>query len=203
MEEDTFYPAAQDKNESTPEVDFNIPKVNTKSVPHSGTDNDGAIDKRPWLMDWLFEIGHTMAIINHCYEKLQYLKKDLENAGEDQQEADEIVDKTAHYHDIRDIAYEDYDLLMSYVFEAIPESSADARCLVKHAATKLVLAQETHDALTNDTAARNLDLSFKLFAMSVSLAFGIEFSDCMRCIYDGVKHVSEGVREAQKGIIVL
>lgn len=157
------------------------------------------IDKRPWLMDWLFEIGHDMAIINHCREKLQYLKKDLENAGEDEKAAAAVVDKIAHYHDIRDIAYQDYDILMSFLFESIPGSQPDNRCLLKHASTKLVLAQETADSLDNSVSDQNLDLSFKIFAMAVALAFGIEFTDCMRCLYDGVKSKSDAVQHPKSG----
>ena len=159
------------------------------------SDTNSELDKRPWVMDWLFEIGHNMAIINHCYEKLQYLKKDIENAGLDDVLVQELTDKMAAYHEIRRLAYEYYDLEMSYLYEAIPEAQKDCRCLLKHASIKLVLAQETSDSLNNETGDMNLHKSFGIFAGIVALAFGIEFKTCMRCIYDGVKNRAEEVKK--------
>lgn len=149
---------------------------------------DYKLDKRPWLMDWLFEIGHNMAIINHCYEKIQYLQKDIENAGLDEDLIRDLTDKIAHYHKIRELAYEAYDTEMSYLFDTIPEAQKDCRCLLKHALLKLVLAQETADVLNNAVGDINLHKSFEVFAGVVSLALGIEFNTCIRCIYDGIKN---------------
>jgi hypothetical protein len=149
---------------------------------------DYKLDKRPWLMDWLFEIGHNMAIINHCYEKIQYLQKDIENAGLDEDLIRDLTDKIAHYHKIRELAYEAYDTEMSYLFDTIPEAQKDCRCLLKHASLKLVLAQETADVLNNAVGDINLHKSFEVFAGVVSLALGIEFNTCIRCIYDGIKN---------------
>lgn len=89
---------------------------------------------------------------------------------------------------------------MSYIYEAIPEAKKDCRCLLKHTALKLVLAQETADALNNEIGDKNLNLAFKTFAGAVSLALGIEFKTCMRCIYDGVKQASEKGKEHNVGV---
>lgn len=161
-----------------------------KEKTNSSINEASQLDKRPWVMDWLFEIGHNMAIINHCYEKIQYLTKDIQESQSDE-EAQKLVEKLSNYHYLRELAYQDYDLQMTYLFDTIPESEKDNRCLLKHASTKLVMAQETTDSLNNSTSDRNLELSFKLFAGAVSLALGIDFHACLRCIYDGVKKASE------------
>lgn len=149
-------------------------------------------------MDWLFEIGHNMAIINHCYEKIQYLQKELETA--DDSRVTEIGDKINSLVEIRKLAYEAYDIEMSYIFDTIPDAERDNRCLLKHASTALVLAQETSDALDNSTGDVNLNKAFQLFAGIVSLAIGIEFNTCMRCIYDGVKSASELNKKGQQDV---
>lgn len=152
---------------------------------------ENILDKRPWLMDYLMEIGQDMAIINHCCEKLQYLKKDLENA-ENEDAIDIIAKKQDHFYQVKEKAYDSYNLKMTEIFDIIPNSNKDCRCLLKHACFKVTLAMEGLDARpTNPVVQTNLDLAFDLFAMAVSLAIGIDFHDCVRCIYDGVKEVSE------------
>lgn len=161
-----------------------------------------SLDKRPWLMDWLFQIGHNMAVINHCYEKIQYLSKEVENAGDDMELVTKLTNKIAAYHEIRAAAYSAYNLEMSYIFSAIPEAQKEDRCLLKHASTDLVLAQETSDSLNNSTGDINLNQVFKVFAGVVSLALDIEFNTCIRCIYDGVAERSlevKGIKKAEAG----
>lgn len=152
--------------------------------------DNSELDKRPWLMDWLFGIGHDMAIINHCYEKIQYLNADLKNGNG---KVEEIVDRLNHYHEIRRLAYKAYDLKMSYIFDEIPEAHKDDRCLLKHGSTDLILAQETSDALDNGISDENLKAEFEIFAGIVSLALGIEFKTCMRCLYDGFKKTADKI----------
>lgn len=146
------------------------------------------LDKRPWLMDALLEIGQDMAILTHTREKTQYLKAEL-NKLESSDQAGIIVDRISALEEIRKNTYASYDTKMSFITQQ-PDSK-DGRCLLKHASAKLTFAMELDDALDNPMSEDNLNLAFQVFAGAVSFVLGVEFHSCLRCIYDGMNAVSK------------
>lgn len=146
------------------------------------------LDKRPWLMDALLEIGQDVAMITHTREKYQYLEAEL-NALEDPSKINGIVDRMSALKEIQKNIYQSYDIKMSFITKE--PSTKDGRCLLKHAAGKLTFAMEIDDSLDNSMSSDNLDLAFKVFAGAVSFVLGVEFKSCLRCIYDGMKATSD------------
>lgn len=147
-------------------------------------------DKRPWLMDALLEIGHNVADITHIREKEQYLQAELKNI-DDPNKITEISDKLADLREIRQNVYKSYDLKASYICNQ--SETKEGRCMLKHAAAQLVFAMELDDSLDNSMSFENLNTEFDVFAGTVSFVLGIEFHSCLRCIFDGIKRVSEEI----------
>lgn len=173
-----------------------------KNRKTDSVEEESTIDKRPWLMDWLFEIGQDIAIINHCNEKIQYLQKDIANNEGDYAEIDKIAEKINALESIIETAYESYDVKMSYIFMTVPGAVPENRCLLKHGCYKITLAEETYASQRSAVSKQNLDLAFKTFVGSISMALGIEFKECMRCLYDGIKTASDEAGENKSGAIM-
>lgn len=149
-----------------------------------------SLDKRPWLMDALLEIGQDVAIATHTREKAQYLKAEL-NRLEDASKIGEITDKLAALNEIQRNTYDSYNTKMTFIVRQ-PETK-DGRCLLKHASGKLTFAMELDDALDNPMSEENLNLAFEVFAGAVSFVLGAEFHSCLRCIYDGLNSASKSI----------
>lgn len=159
---------------------------------------ESGLDKRPWLMDWLMEIGQDLAIINHCNEKLEYLAKDVENA-ETEDEIDKIAEKQTALYELKKTAYDGYNVKMTYIFNSVPGAVRDQRCLLKHGCNAITLAMEADDAMRNTVSEVNLRNAYRIFASAVSIALDIEFTDCVRCLYDGVKTASDEAVKTKTG----
>lgn len=152
---------------------------------------EGELDKRPWLMDALLYIGNCMAAITHIKEKQQYLIAEIENGDDDQPTIDKKTEEIANLNMLRSNVYAGYNTMMTYIMEHIPEAKKEYRCLLKHTSTMIVMALEIGDTLDNGDSDEVIKQSFNAFAGAVSLAIGIEFKSCIRCIYDGMKKTSD------------
>lgn len=159
------------------------------------------LDKRPWLMDWLFEMGQDLAIINHCNEKIEYLNVDIDNS-ESIEEIDNVAEKLQNYQELKRVAYDGYNEKMTYVFDSIDYADKENRCLLKHACNRITLAMEADDTLRSSVSEHNLRNAYKVFASAVSLALGIEYNSCIRCIYDGVKAASDEATKNKHGTVI-
>lgn len=149
------------------------------------------LDKRPWLMDALLFIGNCMASITHIREKQQYLLADLENGEIDEKDIAKAVEEINNLNTLRDEVYASYNAIMTFIMENVPGAKKEYRCLLKHTSTMLVIAIELGDAVDNGAIDETNKSAFNSFAGAVSLALGIEFKSCIRCIYDGIKQASQ------------
>lgn len=173
-------------------------KKTTQDKTEEQTPTTSELDKRPWLMDWLMEIGQDLAIINHCNEKLEYISKDIANA-ETEEEVDELAKKMDAVYDLKEAAYDGYNIKMTFIFDSIPGAARDQRCVLKHGCNVITLAMEVDDAMHGTISEMNLRNAYRIFALSVSIALGFEFTDCIRCIYDGVKTASDKAVKSRLG----
>lgn len=149
------------------------------------------LDKRPWLMDALLYIGNCLASITHIREKQQYLLADLENGEIEEIDIAKIVEEINNLNTLHDEVYAGYNSIMTFIMENIPNAKKEYRCLLKHTSTMLVMAMELSDAIDDGAIDETNKSTFNAFAGAVSLALGIEFKNCIRCIYDGIKQASE------------
>lgn len=144
-------------------------------------------------MDSLLYIGNCMAAITHIKEKQQYLISEIENGDITDAERDAKTEEISNLNTLREDTYSGYNTMMTYIMESIPNAKKEYRCLLKHASTMLVMSLEIGDSLDNGESDSVITDSFKSFAGTVSLALGIEFKNCIRCLYDGIKTASEKV----------
>ena len=149
------------------------------------------LDKRPWLMDALLYIGNCMASITHIREKQQYLIADLENGAVEETKIAEVTEEIANLNELRNEVYAGYNSIMTFIMESVPNAKREYRCLLKHTSTMIVMAMELGDAVDDGVIDEMTKHTFNSFAGAVSLALGIEFKSCIRCIYDGIKQASE------------
>lgn len=147
------------------------------------------LDKRPWLMDALLYIGNSMAAITHIQEKKQYLLAEIETE-EDTDIIQQKINEISNLNDLHDEIYDGYNSVMTHIMD-LPEAKKEYRCLLKHTSTNLIIAMELADAIDGADMDEPLRKAFNGFAGAVSLALGIEFKTCIRCIYDGLKDRSE------------
>lgn len=151
----------------------------------------GQLDKRPWLMDALLYIGNCMASITHIREKQQYLLADIDNGVVAEEDLAKTVDEISNLNTLHDEVYSGYNTMMTFIMGKIPEAKKEYRCLLKHSSTMLIMAMELQDAVNDGEIDEMAKSTFNAFAGVVSLALGIEFKSCIRCIYDGIRQASE------------
>ena len=134
--------------------------------------NSQSITSRGWVMDLMQSIANDLATVNHLKERLYAAKRDeSSDAGVIEEAIQSITDTRRKKMKLLEGQFLEFDDKM--------------HCAVKHQLESLIEMMEVYDAYQESVDL--LQESWENWALVVSFAFGVELTDCARCLLDQLK----------------
>lgn len=143
---------------------------------------------RGWVTDQLILIGQYEAQMSHIDEKLNDIWTDFENHGDDQALMERRTKELAVLYEIQRDLYVARKEAEQQIFNEFPDADKTYWCLVKHAATAFVIAEENFHA--RDCNAEGESAMLKAasnLGKTTGLALGFEPYGCLRCLDEALK----------------
>lgn len=145
-------------------------------------------DARGWALDQLILIGQYEAQLTHIDEKLNDLWEVANNDIEDEEKRLKAVDTIGTLYEIGRGIYAARKEAEEQIFSAFPEAEKTFWCMVKHAATAFVIAEENFHARGFDADSEQVMLqAAETLGKVTGLALGFEPYGCLRCLSDAMK----------------
>ena len=143
---------------------------------------------RGWVLDQLIMIGQYEAQLSHIDEKLNDLWEALSNETDNVDEMQRLTNVLSGLYEIGRGIYDARKQAEDQVFAEFPEADKTFWCLVKHAATAFVIAEENFHARGFSAEAEKTMLSAaENLGKTVSLALGMDLYGCLRCLDEQMK----------------
>lgn len=143
---------------------------------------------RGWVLDQLILIGHYEAQLSHIDEKLNDLWEMVNSETEDMKKREKGVETISTLYEIGRGVYAARKEAEEQVFAAFPEAEKTFWCMVKHAATAFVLAEENFHARGFDADSERVMLeAAENLGKVAGLALGFEPYGCLRCLDEAIK----------------
>lgn len=141
--------------------------------------NSQNITSRGWVMDLMQSIANDLATVNHLKEKLYSIKQETVPEDPIAEDIRKYIEKTIQC--ITDTRRKKMKLLEDQFLEFDDKM----HCAVKHQLESLIEMMEVYDAYPE--AVDLLQESWENWASVISFAFGVELTDCARCLLDQLK----------------
>jgi len=141
--------------------------------------NSQSITSRGWVMDLMQSIANDLATVNHLKERLYSTMRDVAPDDPFEKRDREYIEKTIQC--ITDTRRKKMKLLEDQFLEFDDKM----HCAVKHQLESLMEMMEVYDAYPESVDL--LQESWENWASVISFAFGVELTDCARCLLDQLK----------------
>lgn len=143
---------------------------------------------RGWVTDQLILIGQYEAQMSHIDEKLNDIWTDFENHGDNEALMEKRTQELAVLYEIQKDLYTARKEAEQQIFDVFPEADKTYWCLIKHAATSFVIAEENFHARGCDSQSESVMLkAASNLAKTTGLALRFEPYGCLRCLGEQIR----------------
>lgn len=152
-------------------------------------ENTNEYSSRGYVQDLLQSIANDCCVVNHLYEKLYSIRKDIDETEDDEALRKEEEDITSAIKHVTDTRRRKMALMESW----FPNFDKKLHCPMKHIIEGTFEMMEVAAAIITDPEAKPKDVntvdvllqeSYSNMAMVISKALGFELEPCWRCLSD-------------------